>query len=357
MLNLNSLHLLSLNASIEFTQCNRRDEAMRGMSTHLPMKQLTTLLLLILCTVFFSSCSSRKTIVNGLEEKEANEILVFLSSKGIDVGKTPQPAAGGGGSKIALYDIDVPASEVTEAMRLLNQAGLPRRRPQNLLGIFSGSGLVPSDLEQKIRYEAGLAEQIASTIRKIDGVIDAEVQISFPQEDPLNPGQYKGKITASVFVKHNGVLDDPNSHLITKIKRFVAASITGLSYDDVTVIPVRAQINESQASLLSGTPEEEKQYVNVWTIVLAKESITRFRVVFFAFTAIILILFLILIWISWKVYPLLERHGGIKELFHVHPIKLEPKTPESDEEEEAKDTETAKKPEDEEEQEKDVDIT
>jgi type III secretion protein J len=284
-----------------------------------------SLLFLFFASLLLTGCESRKTIVNALDEKEANEIIVYLAGKGIDASKVQEPTAGGGGAKIILYDIEVPADTAIEAMTVLNQAGLPRRRGQNLLGIFSGSGLVPSDLEQRIRYESGLAEQIASSIRKIDGIIDADVQVSFPQEDPLNPGQYKGKITASVFAKHNGILDDANSHLVSKIKRLVASSITGLNYDDVTVIPVRAQMNEAPGGLIGGGTEEEKQYVTVWTLTLAQDSVTRFRIIFFSFSGTILILLLILVWISWKIHPLLAEHGGIKELFHVHPIKAKPK--------------------------------
>lgn len=302
-----------------------------------------------------TSCGSTKTIVNGLDEKEANEILVYLSSKGIDANKVlSTTAAGGGGSKVVLWDISVNAEQATEAMALLNQAGLPRRRSTNLLGIFANVGLVPSDMEQKIRYEAGLAEQIAGTIRKIDGVLDAEVQVSFPQEDPLNPGQYKGKITASVYVKHNGVLDDPNSHLITKIKRLVASSITGLSYDDVTVIPDRARYGEAQPGTVGLAGEEEKQYVSVWSILIAKDSLTLFRIIFLSFSVLILLLLLVLVWVIWKVYPLLKNNGGFKELFHLHPIKVLPKA-------EVKPEEAEKaKPEGEaheEETEKNVDIT
>lgn len=320
-------------------------------------RQWSPFLMFFLSIVFLTGCENRRTIVNDLEEKDANEIVVFLAGKGIDGEKAQAAVAGGGTAKVVLYNITVPESQGTEAMTILNQAGLPRRRPQNLLSIFSGTGLVPSDLEQKIRYEAGLAEQIASTIRKIDGVIDAEVQISFPQEDPLNPGQYKGKITASVFVKHNGILDDPNSHLITKIKRLVAASVTGLNYDDVTVIPVRAQINETQAGLLNNSLDEEKQYVTVWSVVLAKESVTRFRILFFSFTAIILILLLVLIWVSWKMIPLLARHGGIKELLHLRPIALESKASEEKDETNNKNSPSPEKESGEEEPEKNVDIT
>lgn len=285
------------------------------------MKSIT-LALLAFFVVLFTSCGSTSTIVNGLDEKDANEILVYLSSKGISAQKVPSATgAGGGGQKSLLWDITVEESRASEAMALLNQAGLPRRQAQNLLNIFQNTGLVPSELQDKIRYQAGLAEQIASTIRKIDGVLDAEVQISFPEEDPLNPNQKKGKITSSVYIKHNGVLDDPNSHLISKIKRLVAASVTGLDYDNVTVIPDRARFSETTSGSLQTAFDAEKQYVNIWGIVLAKESVSRFRTVFFSFIGLILLLILTLIWMSWKIMPLLEKHGGVKAFFKLHPIE------------------------------------
>lgn len=287
---------------------------------------LSYVLLLCIFLPLLTSCESRKTIVNSLDEKEANEIIVYLSTKGIDVTKVPAKeggGGGGGGSKIQLWDISVPIDQSLEAMSYLNQVGLPRRRSQNLLNIFTGTGLVPSEMEQKIRYRAGLAEQIASIIRKIDGILDADVQISFPEEDPLNPAEKKQKITASVYVKHNGVLDDPNSHLVTKIKRLVAASVAGLDYDNVTVIGERAGFSELAPLGISSGNEEERQYVSVWSIIIAKDSVTRFRIIFFSFTLLILLMALILTWIFWKIYPLLKKHGGTKQLFTLHPIHTE----------------------------------
>lgn len=279
-----------------------------------------------------TSCESQKTIVNGLDEREANEILVYLASRGLSANKIQSTGGSpGGGTKIVLWDISVNEKDATEAMALLNQAGLPRKRSQNLLSIFSNVGLVPSERQDKIRYEAGLAEQIASVIRKIDGVLDAEVQISFPEEDPLNPGKTKGKIVASVYVKHNGVLDDPNSHLITKIKRLVAASITGLDYNDVTVISDRARGSEVSNAFIP-SDNEEKSYVSIWTVVLAKESVTRFRILFFTFSFLILVMALALIWLTWKIYPLLKTHGGFKELFHLQPLKTGPEAEKKEEE-------------------------
>lgn len=312
------------------------------------------IVLLCLCLPLLTSCESRKVIVNSLDEKEANEIIVYLSTKGINAIKVQaEGGGGGGGAKIVLWDISVNSDQSLEAMSYLNQVGLPRRRSQNLLNIFTGAGLVPSEMEQKIRYQVGLAEQIASTIRKIDGVLDAEVQISFPEEDPLNPAEKKQKITSSVYIKHNGVLDDPNSHLNTKIKRLVAASVAGLDYDNVTIIGERARFNELLGNIV--TLDEDKQYVSVWTVVLAKESLTRFRVLFFSFTISILLLLIALAWILWKIYPLLKTHGGLGSLFRLQhlPTATPIETP-PEEKEEAK---TVKSEESESSIDKDIDQT
>lgn len=272
----------------------------------------------------WTSCESQRTIVNALDEKEANEIFVFLSSKGIDVQKVASSGGGGpGGGGGLMFDIQVPAAQATEAMALLNQNGLPRRRGQTLLNLFQSGGLVPSELEEKIRYEAGLAETIATTIRKIDGILDADVQLSFPEEDALNPNAVKGEVRASVYVKHQGVLDDPNTHLITKIKRLVASSINELEFDNVTVISDKARFSDVTAASLRGDNIKERSFVKVWTIVLAKESVSRFRVVFFSMLSLLLLSLLSLAWILWKIYPaLMATPSGMMSLMSIQPLAI-----------------------------------
>ncbi len=275
-------------------------------------------LLFSLCT----GCQSRRVIVNGLDEKEANEIIVFLANRGIDAYKVRAEVVGaGGGDQIPRFNISVSNEEATRAMALLNQSGLPRRRGESLLDIFRNVGLVPSEMQDKIRFQQGLAEQIASTIRKIDGILDADVQLSFPEEDPLNPGTVRGNISASVYVKHGGVLDDPNAHLVTRIKRLVSGSINGLEYDNVTVIGDRARYSELGLDVLpSGRNEGEKEFVRLWSVTLAKESITQFRLLFFSFIVIILLLLILGGWLLWKILPFLRSPGGWKQLFTPHPL-------------------------------------
>lgn len=285
------------------------------------MKSFCKTFLYFVCALtLLTSCEQRKTIVNGLDEKEANEIVVFLAGKGIDALKIRAAESGTGGGGLARFDISVSQEYSTEAMAILNANGLPRRRGQTLLNLFAAGGLVPSEMQEKIRYQAGLAEQIATTIRKVDGVLDADIQLSFPEEEAVGGtgAEERQEVTAAVYVKHQGVMDDPNSHLTTKIKRLVSSSINGLDFDNVTVIPDRARFTDVDIK----KTQDDKQWVRVWSIILAKESLTRFRVIFFSFCVLLLSLTLTLIWVTWKVFPVLQKHGGFAALFNVSPLKV-----------------------------------
>jgi type III secretion protein J len=289
--------------------------------------------------LFLCSCENNKVIVNNLEEREANEIIVFLASKGVDAEKIQMTSsAPGGGTETIKYSLSVKPSQATEAMALLNQNGLPRIKGTNLLDLFAKAGLMSSDKEETIRYQAGLAEQIANMIRKIDGVIEASVQLSFPPEETAVAavGPATGapkKITAAVYVKHQGILDDPNSHLVIKIKRLVAGSVTGLDINDVAVISDRSRFTDitltPQVEPLE-TRAKENEYVSIWSIVMSKNSTARFRLLFFSLMCFALVFLFIFGWLIWKFYPILKRRGGLKNLFHPTPLRDEPidKSPE-----------------------------
>ncbi len=287
------------------------------------LRSLYPLVLLLLALVC-SSCESNRVIVNKLEEKDANEILVYLSANGISATKSEAAGEGGGGSKVQLWNVSVPEYKANEAMALLNQVGLPRRRSQNLLGIFSSSSLVPSGMQEKVKYQAGLGEQLASIIRKIDGVLDAEVQISVPEEDPLNPGSNKQPVTAAVFVQHTGILDDPNSHLSNRIKSLVSGSVPGLAYNNVTVVGDRARVNEAQFRTLS---DSDRNLVQVWSLMIAQESVGLFQTIFFSLITLLVLALFILALLIWMCYPLFKQFGSVKSFFKqlisFQPITLE----------------------------------
>lgn len=264
---------------------------------------------LLLLGLFFGGCETRTTIVNNVPEREANEIYTLLASRGIDAVKTIAPTTAVGGAGVQTWDISVSPNYVTESIAILNQAGLPRVKGTSLLDLFGESGLVPSDLQDRIRYQEGLSEQLANTIRKMDGVLDANVQITFPAED-----QKDKTLTASVYIKHRGILDNPNSILVTKVKRLVSSSLPGLTIDNVTVVSDRALYADLSSSK-GGTFEEPKDFVSIWGVDVTKDSATRFRFIFYVFFFLFFILLSALGWTLWKVFPLIEQRGGFKNFF------------------------------------------
>ncbi len=119
------------------------------------------LILFAVFLLFLSSCASSKTIVNGISERDANEILVLLNGKGIEATKLQSAqSVSTGSTHLILYDVQVPNDQAIQAMDILDQAGLPRPQNPNLLELFANTGLVPSAEQEKIRYQAGLRNRL-----------------------------------------------------------------------------------------------------------------------------------------------------------------------------------------------------
>lgn len=263
-------------------------------------------------------CNTSSTIVNSVTERDANEIVVLLNSKGIAAEKIAAPTtAVGGGTGEALWNIIVPADRITDSLVILNQSGLPRVKGTSLLDLFGAQGLVPSDMQDKIRYQEGLSEQLATTIRKMDGIMDANVQITFPSDEEANK-----PLTASVYVKHRGILDNPNSIAITKIKRLVSSAVPNLTVENVQVVTDRALFADISLQT-SQQLAEDKHYVSIWSVAVAKESVAAFRLIFYAFIILLFILATALTWLIWKFYPLIQRKGGLAFLIKPDQYGLE----------------------------------
>jgi type III secretion protein J len=273
-------------------------------------------LLMILALFVLSGCSENRSIANNLSERDANEIIVFLASKGIqsDKVKAESTQGGGGAAAVSLWNITVPSNSSVQAMALLNQQGLPRQQGVTLLKLFEKSGLMSSDKEENIRYQAGVEETLKNIIIKIDGVLDADVQISFPSAELL-PGAPPQKAKAAVYVKHQGVFDDPNNHLETKIKRLLAGAIENLDFEDVSVISDKSKIAsidlKPETSAISGKAKG-KEYVSIWSIIMTENSAGKFRSIFFLLIGLILCFGGIIGWLVYKYYPLIQHKSKEK---------------------------------------------
>lgn len=285
------------------------------------MKRRSFLYLLGLSLFFLTGCEHSTAIVSSVDEKEANVILVLLESKGISATKVKAASGPGAGDSKSSYTIMVDDTNMIDAIAYLNQSGFPKKSPPTLLELFSSSGLVTSNKEETIRYQAGLTEEINGMILMIDGVIDSRVQLSFPPEE--TPGISQGEkkmITAAVYVKHQGVIDNPNTHLVNKIKRLVAGSISGLDINNVTVVSDRSRFTDITVNQLGESlTARPRDYVSIWSIVMSRTSTARFRLLFFFLTTIMIIFALLVAWLVWKFYPLIKKRK-LRELLNPKPF-------------------------------------
>jgi type III secretion protein J len=182
----------------------------------------------ILCTAVLMLLGGCKVVLFArLSEAQANEVVAALSQAQMRATKTPVDESN--------WQVEVEESKAGPALVYLRNRGVPAQPAPNLGEVFKKDGLISSPLEERARYAAALQEDIAATLRRIDGIADARVHVAMPHNDPLS--QRVVPVSAAVFVKHRPNLD---IEMVTpSIKSMVMASVEGLDFRNVSLIAFR----------------------------------------------------------------------------------------------------------------------
>jgi type III secretion protein J len=181
-------------------------------------------------------------VAGGLEEGQANRVVVALDRAGVGADKEVDPASEGH------FRVVVERDDASRAIAALREEDLPSPAVPGLLDSMGKGSLVPSQLAEHAQFVAGLSGELERTLTAIDGVLGARVHLSLPATDPLREGP-RPKATASVLVKHRGVTPPIDLH---EVKRLVAGAAPGLAPDDVAVVMVpRPAVNASADRTLS----------------------------------------------------------------------------------------------------------
>jgi type III secretion protein J len=176
-----------------------------------------------------SLTACRTDLITQIPENDTNEVLDALYSAGIDAGKV------GAGDK--QFTVQVAEAQMGDALRVLQERGLPRPKHSDLGTLFKKEGLVSTPSEERVRFLYGVAQQLSGTLSQIPGVLWASVQPVMPANDPL--ADKVKPSSASVLIKY-----DPNFNvqaLQPAIKDFIARSIEGLAHDNITLTMVAAE--------------------------------------------------------------------------------------------------------------------
>lgn len=221
----------------------------------------------------------QEDLYTGLEEREANRIVAVLDRSGIPASRLLQDDG--------TMTVRVDGARFGEAVAILEQAGLPQQQFASMGEVFQNDGLVSSPMQERARLLFALSEELSRTVTEIDGIQSARVHIVLPENDPLR-GDAKPS-SASVFVRHDAELQVAG--LIPQIKALVANGISGLTYDNVSVVPVIAA-----APLDPGTPPMAK-VLGIWVL---ENSKTRIVALLSALVGLSLALGAGLGWMLWR---------------------------------------------------------
>ncbi|MGJ7603934.1 type III secretion system inner membrane ring lipoprotein SctJ [Variovorax sp. LT1R20] len=200
------------------------------MRLHIRMRLLAGLLLLLALT------GCKVALYSNLKEQEANEIVAALSNEGIGATKTKLEGTS--------WQVEVDEDRLSRALDVLRVQGLPAERFASMGEVFQKQGLVSTPSEERMRYIYAISQELAQTLRSIDGVVDARVHVVIPANDPLS--EKIRPSSAAVFIKHR---PDVDLRLLSPaVKDMVAHSIEGLTHDQVSLSLFEARRTSSAIS-------------------------------------------------------------------------------------------------------------
>ena len=191
---------------------------------------------LIGLTLLLTGCM-QKELQTGLTEQEAQEIIVLLRETGINAVRQVMP----GDPEKPAWGVYVKGGDQDffQAMKTLQENGLPRERARGLEDVFSKSGLIPTQGEEKARLIVGLSGEMTRTLKSVAGVVDARVHVVLPENSPLLDKSQWSLTTASVLLKYQGEQVPLRED---EIRNLVARGIEGLQPENVAVVFKRVQI-------------------------------------------------------------------------------------------------------------------
>lgn len=170
------------------------------------------LFVILLC---LSGCKTLVDLHTQLDEKDANEVVAALVSKGIGAKKVQQKEG---------FAVSIDEADMARAVNLLNAQGLPRKQKTSMGEIFKKEGVISTPLEERARYIYALSQELELTLNEMDGVIAARVHVVLPER--IAPGEPINPSSAAVFIKHE-MQYDPDIYS-ARVKQLIASSIPGL---------------------------------------------------------------------------------------------------------------------------------
>jgi type III secretion protein J len=167
-------------------------------------------------------------VATGLDDQEADRVVVALDRAGVDGAKEVDPTAEG------KWRVNVPRDEVSQSIVVLREEELPRTPPAGVLDAVGKGSLVPSEAAEHAQLSAGIAGDLQRSLEGIEGVLSARVHLNLPSPSPMRETP-TGHASASVLVEYRGSTPPITA---TDVQRLVSGACSALASTDVAVVMV-----------------------------------------------------------------------------------------------------------------------
>jgi type III secretion protein J len=124
-----------------------------------------------LCAVLAACGRVDQRALSTVPEGQTTEIVSLLMRDGIVV--QLEPAAKEGEQTLYVKDADM-----VRAYALMKEAGLPRSKAPRLSELFRKDGMVTTPFEERVRFMAGLGQELEQMLGRIEGVVSVRVNVT-----------------------------------------------------------------------------------------------------------------------------------------------------------------------------------
>lgn len=147
--------------------------------------------LLLLVVGLLAGCED--TLRGKLTDAQSNEMLATLAQYRISATR----ALDNDGS----WHVSVGPTQRDLAVEILKTYEMPQPSHPNMSEVFPKEGFMSSPVEERARYQFGLAQELERTIERMEGVVLARVHVAMPGREFLKDANDK-PASASVFIKY-----------------------------------------------------------------------------------------------------------------------------------------------------------
>ena len=174
----------------------------------------------------FVLAACKTTLRAGLNEREANQLIVALDAAAIAASKQAESGARD------RFRIEVAETDAARALALIEAQGLPRRDAPGVDQLYRESALLATPQEERARWTAATQAELARTLARMPGVLDARVHLALPDaERPLDAAPPPGKAAVLLQRARNAPTIDESA-----VRSLIAGAVDGLAAEQVSVV-------------------------------------------------------------------------------------------------------------------------